>query len=258
MTTTPRTNPCRDDDVLRDLRARNGRPLLLTGGTVITGNPLMGDWREADVLIGGTVIVGIGPGLLTAAGDDNMIVIDCAGTLALPAAADFATPHGGATLTPGQAADIAVLRLTDVPRTADGTEAAPDDSRLDILVTGGQVRLWNGRPLDATTAVAAPELWNVRPLNATTATVAAPEGQTTHDQAHAFLGMWVDDNDFVRQELLPDGRYDEARGDRPSAYQGRYWINGNRIDYLDDLGFWAFGEFRDGHLHHAGYRFTRR
>jgi Agrobacterium tumefaciens protein Atu4866 len=24
--------------------------------------------------------------------------------------------------------------------------------------------------------------------------------------------MWVDDNDFVRQELLPDGRYDEARG----------------------------------------------
>ncbi|WP_394326748.1 Atu4866 domain-containing protein, partial [Thermobifida halotolerans] len=36
------------------------------------------------------------------------------------------------------------------------------------------------------------------------------------------------------------------------------WISGSRIDYLDDLGFWAFGEFRDGVLHHAGYRFTRR
>ena len=35
-------------------------------------------------------------------------------------------------------------------------------------------------------------------------------------------------------------------------------ITGNRIDHLDDLGFWAFGEFRDGALHHSGYRFTRR
>ncbi|MFF1545012.1 hypothetical protein [Streptomyces sp. NPDC058291] len=75
----------------------------------------MGDWQEADVLIGGSVIVGIGPGLLTAAGDDNMIVIDCAGTLVLPAATDFTTPHTSATLTPGQAADIAVLRLADTP-----------------------------------------------------------------------------------------------------------------------------------------------
>ncbi|CAM3905147.1 SDR family NAD(P)-dependent oxidoreductase [Kibdelosporangium persicum] len=68
----------------------------------------------------------------------------------------------------------------------------------------------------------------------------------------------TDQNDFLRQNLLPDGRYDEARGDRPSAYTGRYWVNGTRIDYLDDLGFWAYGEFRDGELHHAGYRLTRR
>ncbi|GAA1879620.1 hypothetical protein GCM10009753_03600 [Streptantibioticus ferralitis] len=44
---------------------------------------------------------------------------------------------------------------------------------------------------------------------------------------------------------------------RPSAYQGRSWIDGTRIDYLDDLGFWAFGEFDGEVLHHAGYRFTR-
>ncbi|MEU9367658.1 Atu4866 domain-containing protein [Streptomyces avermitilis] len=61
-----------------------------------------------------------------------------------------------------------------------------------------------------------------------------------------------------RYDEARDGRYEEARGDRPSVYQGRYWINGTRTDYLDDLGFWAFGEFRDGTPHHAGYRFTRR
>ncbi|WP_247703850.1 Atu4866 domain-containing protein [Streptomyces sp. RK76] len=240
MTNTSCTVPHRGDNVLRELRAPQGRPLLLTGGTVITGNPLLGDWQNADVLIGGTVVVGIGPGLLTAAGDDNMIVIDCTGTLVLPAAADFTTPHAGATLTPGQRADIAVLRLADTPGTPAGAIPARG-THLDILLTGGQVHLYDGRPLDTAST-----------------TGQAPEGEPAHDPAHPFLGVWVDDNDFVRQELLPDGRYDEARGNRPSAYQGRYWITGNRIDYLDDLGFWAFGEFRDGHLHHAGYRFTRR
>ncbi|AVT32941.1 amidohydrolase [Plantactinospora sp. BC1] len=240
MTTTPWPAPRRDDEVLHALRDPQGRPLLLTGGTVITGDPLLGDWQEADVLIGGTVIVGIGPGLLTAAGDDNMIVIDCVGTLVLPASADFTAPRAGATLTPGQAADIAVLRLADAPGTPAGAVPARG-THLDVLVTGGKIRLYDGRPLDTART-----------------TEPAPEGAPVHDPAHPFLGMWVDDNDFVRQELLPDGRYDEARGDRPSAYQGRYWINGNRIDYLDDLGFWAFGEFQDGSLHHAGYRFTRR
>ncbi|MFF4324406.1 Atu4866 domain-containing protein [Streptomyces sp. NPDC001568] len=236
MTTDHRGGPRRDGGVPHDLRAPEGRPLLLTGGAVVTGDPLLGDWREADVLIGGTVIVGIGPGLLTAAGDDNMIVIDCAGTLVLPATADFTTRRPAATLTPGRPADIAVLRLADAPGTPTGTH-------LDILVTAGQVRLWNGRPLDLNAAAVEPR-----------------RGEPIHDadRAHPFLGTWVDDKDFVRQELLPDGRYDEARGERPSAYRGRYWITGNRIDYLDDLGFWAFGEFRDGVLHHAGYRFTRR
>ncbi|MFF0967219.1 Atu4866 domain-containing protein [Streptomyces sp. NPDC003703] len=46
-------------------------------------------------------------------------------------------------------------------------------------------------------------------------------------------------------------------GGWPSTCQGRYWITGNGIDYLDDLGFWAFGEFRDGCLPHARHRFTR-
>jgi hypothetical protein len=50
----------------------------------------------------------------------------------------------------------------------------------------------------------------------------------------------------------PGGRYDEARGKRRSAYQARYWIQGNHIDYLDDTGFTADGDFRDRVLYHVG------
>ncbi|MBU7597962.1 Atu4866 domain-containing protein [Streptomyces sp. P38-E01] len=78
-----------------------------------------------------------------------------------------------------------------------------------------------------------------------------------HDDDHTYLGTWATDDRFLRQRLRPDGRYDEARGDRESAYTGRYWINGTRIDYLDDLGFWAYGEFDGEALDHAGYRLTR-
>jgi hypothetical protein len=70
--------------------------------------------------------------------------------------------------------------------------------------------------------------------------------------AHGFVGMWVTVDGHVRHELLPNGRYDEARGDRKSAYQGRYEVRGNHIDYWDDTGFTADGDFIDGVLHHGG------
>jgi len=72
------------------------------------------------------------------------------------------------------------------------------------------------------------------------------------------VGMWVTDDGYIRHNLLPDGRYDEARGTRESAYQGRYWMSGNHIDYKDDTGFTADGEFREGILHHAGMVLRRR
>ena len=72
-----------------------------------------------------------------------------------------------------------------------------------------------------------------------------------------FIGMWVTSDGHIRHELLPNGRYDEARGKRKSAYQGRYTITGNHIDYVDDTGFTADGEFIDGVLHHAGMLFYR-
>jgi hypothetical protein len=51
-------------------------------------------------------------------------------------------------------------------------------------------------------------------------------------------------------ELLADGRYDEARGGRRSAYTGRYTVTGSHLDYVDDTGFTATGDIRDGVLHH--------
>ena len=76
---------------------------------------------------------------------------------------------------------------------------------------------------------------------------------------HPFTGLWVTEDGRVRHELLPNGRYDEARGDRESAYRGRYEIRGNHIEYWDDTGFTADGDFVDADtLHHGGMILRRR
>ncbi|MER6822201.1 Atu4866 domain-containing protein [Streptomyces cellulosae] len=67
---------------------------------------------------------------------------------------------------------------------------------------------------------------------------------------HPYVGMWVTADGHIRQELLPDGRYDEARGTRRSAYTGRYTVTGDHIDYVDDTSFTATGDVRDGVLYH--------
>ncbi|WP_459644511.1 Atu4866 domain-containing protein [Kineococcus sp. NUM-3379] len=237
-----RTGTGRDEVVLEQIRERaagTGRPLLLSGGTVVTGNPRLGSWERADVLVGGTVVVGVGPGLLTAAGDDDMLVLDCTGCVVLPARLDLTDPASAGTLTPGSPADVAVVR-TDGPATPE--QADPRRGPLlDVLVVGGEVRVWRGTPLDGDRGGAQ---------------AGPPAARRPAEEP--WTGTWVDETGFLHQELRPDGRYDETRGGRPHAFQGRYWVDGDRVDYLDDLGFWAFGEFRDGVLHHAGYRMRRR
>lgn len=76
--------------------------------------------------------------------------------------------------------------------------------------------------------------------------------QQPADIDHPYVGMWITRDGHIRHNLLPDGRYDEARGTRESAYQGRYELRGNLIHYWDDTGFTADGEFIDDVLHHAG------
>lgn len=81
----------------------------------------------------------------------------------------------------------------------------------------------------------------------------------TRPQDHPYIGMWVTADGAIRHELLPNGRYDEARGNRQSAYQGRYEVNGDHIDYWDDTGFTADGTFVDRDtLHHGGMVLYRR
>ncbi len=74
-----------------------------------------------------------------------------------------------------------------------------------------------------------------------------------------YVGMWVTADGYIRQELLPEGRYDEARGNKQHAYQGRYEITGDYIYYWDDTGFEADGKFVNAHtLHHGGYIFYKQ
>jgi hypothetical protein len=68
----------------------------------------------------------------------------------------------------------------------------------------------------------------------------------------SYAGLWVTSDGYIRHELLANGRYDEARGNKTSAYKGRYVVQGDYIQYWDDTGFNADGIFRDGVLYHAG------
>ncbi|MEV7284946.1 Atu4866 domain-containing protein [Streptomyces sp. NPDC093252] len=222
-----------------------GRPVLFTNARILTADPLIGTLTGADLLFVGPLLVGVGPGIITAAGDDNAIVVDCTGLTVVPAVVDTAALAGGrarrsecvGTLTPGATTDFAVVPdalAADVASAVAVVLTAPEQVRA--LVAAGRPVLWAGA--DVPGRATAPE-----------AGIPAAEDLTGSPR----VGVWIDRNDFLHQELTPDGRYDETRGGRPHAYQGRYWIDGDRIDYLDDLGFWAYGEFRDNELHHAGY-----
>lgn len=74
----------------------------------------------------------------------------------------------------------------------------------------------------------------------------------TIEETKEYIGMWVTEDGHIRHHLLPNGRYDEARGTKESAYQGKYWVKANHIEYKDDTGFTADGDFKDGILYHAG------
>lgn len=79
----------------------------------------------------------------------------------------------------------------------------------------------------------------------------------TIEETKDYIGMWVTQDGYIRHELLPNNRYDEARGARKSAYRGGYWVKGNHIDYRDDTGFTADGDFKNGVLYHGGMIFYK-
>jgi Agrobacterium tumefaciens protein Atu4866 len=85
-----------------------------------------------------------------------------------------------------------------------------------------------------------------------TESAAGADGRQVSTHSHPYVGMWVTRDGRIRHELLANGRYDEARGKVESAYQGRYCVTGDHIDYVDDTGFTADGDFRGDVLYHAG------
>jgi len=223
---------------IQDSVGKNPRPILLSGAAVLTNNTAIGDWAQADLLIVGSIIVGVGPGLLTAAADDKSIVVNCEGMLILPSKIRFNTAGHTGSLTPGDPANVTVIRLKPVTGKNKPNAKA---NLVDIVLKDGKVEVWDGKSVKSSAEVKAEETW-----------------QLSKNDNHQFIGMWIDEKGFVKQELLKDGRYDEARGDRQSAYQGQYWIDNDTIIYLDDLGFWAVGEFKENVLHHAGYTFRKK
>lgn len=220
----------RDTDILETIKASPDRPILLARGCVLTQDATLGDWADAGILLG-PVIFGVGPGFESAAEDDGMIIVDCSGCVVMPAK--------GGTLVPGEPSDIRVYRLADP--TDASAEPQPDrPGHLDVQLVAGRPVVWGGQP------VAGEPTQSVDGLILTEVDPQSPR-----------VGLWSDERNWLRQRLLPNGRYDEARGDRESAYLGRYWITGDRIDYLDDTGFWAVGTFVGDRLEHVTYVLTR-
>lgn len=109
---------------------------------------------------------------------------------------------------------------------------------------------WSAEARDLRTITAGQE---VRPR-----TRAEFDARHANQGPHGFIGMWVTADGNIRHNLLPGGRYDEARGTRESAFRGSYVVSGNFIDYVDDTGFIADGEFRDNVLYHYGMVMHRR
>ncbi len=231
------------DAALAAVRAGADRPLLLTGATVHTLDPLIGTVRGADLLVVGEVVVGVGPGIVTAAEDDGAIVVDAHGTTVLPSRPALVHGSGGrcgaGTLAPGARADLVVV---------DGDAADPAAAVGLALDSPGRIR--------AALADGVPVHWAGLPLGDGPGAPARPRPEEAAVDPDR-VGVWIDTGGFLHQELGADGRYDETRGGRPHAFQGRFWTDGDRIDYLDDLGFWAFGTFDGDTLHHAGYTLHR-
>lgn len=95
-------------------------------------------------------------------------------------------------------------------------------------------------------------------IAATLVTQPVQAGDTDAPAAHPYVGLWVTEDRRIRHELLPNGRYVEARGTRERAYEGRYEVTGTHIEYWDDTGFTADGDFIDDVLYHAGMVLRRQ
>ncbi|VTR76104.1 Atu4866 domain-containing protein [Cellulomonas hominis] len=206
--------------------------VVLTGALVRTLDDVVGDLAVGDVLIEDGVVTAVGHDLVAAAGRGARVV-DCAGTTLVPAAAPASRRVGA--LAPGSPATFGVLP-TRATRPGPLEEVVWYDDEATLWVDGAPSRPGGDRGRTRRSAA-------VRAARS----VESP-----------LVGAWYDDRADVLQELGADGRYDETRGGRRHAYQGSFWVHGDRVVYRDDLGFWAYATLRGATLHHAHFRFHRR
>jgi Agrobacterium tumefaciens protein Atu4866 len=165
----------------------------------------------------------------------NARIIDASGAAIVPLMVDTAVrarpagERGINDLVEGNSATFAVTRSRVGESQIRGALMInPDD--LVAVVIAGKLMAWQGAPTSA---------------------AAAEQGSPT------WVGAWIDDANAMEQHLLENGRYTETRSGRIDAYTGRYWTHGKHIAYLDDTGFWAFGEQYEDVLYHAHFVLKR-
>lgn len=202
-----------------------GASFTVTGAHVMR-TPEHGGVRDLHVRDG--VLVGEPPG--PGAG-----TVDAHGFHAVPLTVDSAVAQrpeherGVHDLVPGNPATFALVRgPVGESRIRRMLVVSPAD--LEAVYVDGHREAWRGEP--------------VRPAGRDLADAGTRE---------RWVGTWEDPGRDLLQHLAADGRYSETRGGRADAYTGRYWVRADRITYLDDAGFWAFGELVGTTLHHAGF-----
>ncbi|GAA1980166.1 hypothetical protein GCM10009718_16370 [Isoptericola halotolerans] len=164
---------------------------------------------------------------------DDTTIIEASGCSVVPLLVDtvFAAsppaPDDSFDLTPGRPATFAVIQgSVGVSAIRSMLVVSPRD--LEAVVVHGQQVVRHGAPR-------------------------RPAGTDDLSRDSPRLGAWTDSRRDMTQYLSPDGRYSETRGGRRDAYTGSFWLDDDRITYLDDTGFWAFGQYHRGILHHAGF-----
>ena len=174
-------------------------------------------------------------GVLTQVGPDgpcppDALVLDGSGATVVPIVVDGAIrareAETGSWLTPGSPAAFAVVRgVVAASRVGEMLMVNPRDMLAAVLED--QVIVWDGSAADL------------------------------RDPGPDWVGAWTDAARGMTQHLSADGRYSETRGGRRDAYTGRFWAHRDWIAYLDDTGFWAFGQRVGDVLHHARFVLRR-
>ena len=192
-------------------------------------------WRPARVVREDLHIVG--ERLVAGPPAPATATVDARGAYAVPLVVDTALAGlpstGRFDLVLGNRATLAVVRHP-VTETEIRSMLVVAPRALLAVWVDGRLEAWDGSPT-------------------------RPAGQDVTDPTAraTWVGTWWDRRRDLAQHLGPDGRYSETRGGQADAYTGRYWVRGDRITYLDDAGFWAFGQLVDGVLHHAGFVLVR-